>query len=170
MATNDEIRKIVTDRFGDRILSVEETFGQLCFTVNRESSLELLAFLRDDPRLCCNFLMDLFGVDYLEMGGPERFAVIYNLYSMQFGHRLRIRVFAPENDLHLPTASSLWPAANWAEREAYDLFGIIFDGHPNMIRILNPDDFSGHPLRKDFPLQGIGYRESFEKITRETAQ
>jgi NADH-quinone oxidoreductase subunit C len=170
MAPHDEIRKILTDRFGGLIHSVEEGFGQLCFTVGRQNVTELLAFLRDDPRLSCNFLMDLFGVDYLEMGGPERFAVIYNLYSMPLAHRLRIRVYIPENDLHLPTASALWPAADWAEREAYDLFGITFDGHPNMTRILNPDDFTGHPLRKDFPLEGIGYRDGFEKITRETAQ
>ena len=170
MAVHQEIQKILLARFGDKIHAVEETFGQSGITVGREDLTAILSFLRDEAQLSFNFLMDLFGVDYMEMGGPERFAVVYNLYSMPFGHRLRVRVYIPENDLHLPSVSALWPAANWAEREVFDMFGITFDGHPNMTRILNPDDFSGFPLRKDFPVEGIGYREGFEKITRETAQ
>ena len=170
MATNEQIQKKITGQFGGQIIAVEEQFSQLCLTVQRQDHLTVLQFLRDDPDLSFDFLIDLFGVDYLAMGGLERFAVIYHLYSMKIAHRLRIKVFVPERDAHLDSVSALWAAANWAEREVYDMYGIRFDGHPDLHRILCPDDFSGFPLRKDFPLQGIGYRENFEKITRQTAQ
>jgi NADH-quinone oxidoreductase subunit C len=130
----------------------------------------VMSYLRDDQILAFNVMMDLFGVDYLEMGGTERFAVIYNLYSMTQGHRLMVRAFIPEQEATIDTVSSVYPAANWAEREAYDQYGIRFTGHPDLRRILNPDDFIGYPLRKDFPVEGIGFRDNFEKIVRETAQ
>lgn len=170
MATNEQLKENLLSRFGDKIVAVEEQFGQLSLTLRRDVNVEILKTLRDDPAFSFNFLMDLFGVDYLEMGGPERFAVVYNLYSLKHGYRLRIKVFIPEGQPQIQSICALWSAANWAEREVYDMYGIIFDGHPNMTRILCPDEFEGHPLRKDFPLKGIGFRERFEKITRKTSQ
>lgn len=164
MATNQDIIAKISTHFGERILAIEEQYGQLVFSVRRNEHLALLRYLKEEVGLEFDYLMDLFGVDYMEMGGVERYAVIYNLYSVLQNSRVRVRVWIPENDLHLDSAVTLWSAANWAEREVYDMYGIIFAGHPNMTRILCPDDFSGFPLRKDFPLQGIGYRENFEKI------
>lgn len=164
MATNQEIRDLLLARFGDRILAAEEECGQLALTTSRDDHIELLRFLKENADLAYDFLMDLFGVDYLEMGGRERYGVIYQLYSSGHNHRLRVRVPVPEQDPRLASAVPLWAAANWAEREVHDMYGITFTGHPNMTRILCPDDFSGFPLRKDFPLQGIGYRENFTRI------
>lgn len=164
MASNQQIIDLVSAQFGARLLASEVQHDQLTLSVNRDDHVELLRFLKEKSELACDFLMDLFGVDYLEMGGQERYAVIYNLYSLKHNHRLRLRAWVPENDLRLASVTPLWASANWAEREVYDMYGITFTGHPNMIRILCPDDFSGFPLRKDFPVQGIGYRENFEKI------
>lgn len=170
MATNEKIKEKLQARFPGKISAVDEQFSMLCFSIRSDDNVEIVQFLRDDPELSFDFLIDLFGVDYLEMGGIERYAVIYHLYSINHGHRISIKAFVPEQNLRLRSVSSLWTAANWAEREVYDMYGIAFDGHPDLRRILNPDDFTGFPLRKDFPLQGVGYRDGFEKITRKTAQ
>jgi NADH-quinone oxidoreductase subunit C len=164
MAGNQELIDTIQAQFGEAILAADEQYGQLVFSIHRENHAALLRHLKESDDLAFDFLMDLFGVDYGEMGGLERYAVIYNLYSLQHNQRLRVRVWVPENDPRLNSIVPLWSAANWAEREVYDMYGITFTGHPNMSRILCPDDFSGFPLRKDFPLQGIGYRENFEKI------
>ncbi|HHM23821.1 MAG TPA: NADH-quinone oxidoreductase subunit C [Bacteroidetes bacterium] len=170
MASNEEILKKVQEKFGDCVLEVKDALGEATISIKRDCNVEVLKFLRDDPDLAFEFLMDACGIDYLEMGGFERFAVVYHLYSLKHNHRVRVKAFIPENDPRIDTVSHLWAAANWAEREVFDMYGIEFNNHPDMRRILCPDDFVGHPLRKDFPLQGIGYRESFEKIERSTAQ
>jgi|Deesub1362B_J571_1020462.scaffolds.fasta_scaffold04436_4 NADH-quinone oxidoreductase subunit C len=170
MATNEEILKKIREKFGDAVLETSDALGEAAVSVRRDVIVDLLKFLREDPDLAFDFLMDLCGVDYLEMGGFERFAVVYHLYSLKHNHRVRVKAFVPENDPRIDSVTELWAAANWAEREVYDMYGIEFNNHPDMRRILCPDDFVGNPLRKDFPLQGIGYRESFEKIDRESAQ
>lgn len=170
MLSNADLSQRIKLKFSAVILEETEQFGQLSISIKKENVVPVLQFLRDEPELDFDYLMDLFGVDYLEMGGLERFAVIYNLFSMKHQHRLRIKAFVPESDLSLDSVQHLWPAANWAEREVYDMYGISFRNHPDLKRILCPDEFVGHPLRKDFPLKGIGYREDYEKITRETAQ
>jgi NADH-quinone oxidoreductase subunit C len=167
---NQAIAKYVQGALPDCSVQQEEHFGQLTLVIGRAAVVPLLRFLRDDPSMAFNFLMDLFGVDYLEMAGPERFAVIYNLYSMSHGHRLRVKAFIPENDPAVDSVTSLYPSADWPERETYDMYGIQFTGHPNLRRILDPEDFVGHPLRKEFPVTGIGYRDQFEKIERSNAQ
>ncbi len=164
MADNQAIQSKISAAFGDRLLFHEAADGQLVVTARREEQMALLRFLKEEEGLQFDFLMDLFGVDYLEMGGEERYGVIYNLYSSALNQRMRVTIPVPETDARLESAIPLWSAANWAEREVFDLYGILFTGHPNLTRILCPDDFSGFPLRKDFPLQGIGYRENFEKI------
>jgi len=167
---NPAIAKYVQGALPDCSLQQEEQFGQLTLVTRREFVVPLLRFLRDDPSMAFNFLMDLFGVDYLEMAGPERFAVVYNLYSMTHGHRLLVKAFIPENDPALDSVTALYPSADWAERETFDMYGIHFTSHPNLRRILDPEDFVGHPLRKEFPVIGIGYRDGFEKIERSNAQ
>jgi NADH-quinone oxidoreductase subunit C len=136
------------------VSATNEFRGQLSVFVPRESIVELAQFLRDDPELSYTFLENLCGVDYL--GRDPRFEVVYHLLSMRNRHRICLKVGLPENDPTVPTLTGLWPAANWQEREAYDLLGIVFADHPNLYRILLPDDWVGHPLRKDVPL---GYEE-----------
>jgi NADH-quinone oxidoreductase subunit C len=107
--------------------------------------------LRDDPALAFTMLKDCCGLDRLELGGEPRFCVVYQLYSMTHNRSLRLVVAVPEGEA-VPTVSGVWPGANWYEREVYDMFGVVFAGHPDMRRILMPDGYEGHPLRKDFAL------------------
>lgn len=167
---NKDILEKMQQQFPDAGLLPEESFGQLTVTVNAVYIVRLLDFLLTEPALAFDFLMDLFGVDYLEMNMPERFAVVYNLYSMTHSHRLFVKALIAEQSAELDSVTSVFPAANWAEREVFDQYGIRFTHHPDLRRIINPDDFQGYPLRKDFPTEGIGYRDQFEKITRATAQ
>jgi NADH-quinone oxidoreductase subunit C len=142
----------IRERYGDgAILELKEFRDEVTLVVGREIIVELCRFLRDEHELKYNFLSDLCGVDW--PGRPERFDVVYNLYSLPHKSRLRIKVRLPESDPTVPSVTEIWPTANWHEREAYDLYGIRFEGHPDLRRILNPDDFEGFPYRKDFPIR-----------------
>ena len=129
-------------------------FGQDAITIRGELIRDVAQFLRDDPDLAMNFLMDLAGVDYLEYGDDRawRFEVVYNFYSLEKNHRYRVKVAVPEDQLEVPSLWDLWPVANWMEREVFDMYGVRFSGHPNLRRILCHDDFVGHALRKDYPI------------------
>lgn len=129
--------------------------GELVLHAERDSIVPLLTALRDDPRTSCEQLMDLCGVDWPER--PERFDVVYNLLSVSLNHRVRI-VIRTDEQAPVPSIHRIWPVATWFEREAWDLFGIVFSDQPDLRRILTDYGFSGHPLRKDFPL--VGYVES----------
>ena len=134
---------------------VEETVSfrdEHTVRIAREHLLEVSRFLKEDPDYGFNFLSDLCGVDY--MGREPRFEVVYHLYSMEHKHRLRMKVSLSEGDLTIPSVTTVWKTANWHERECFDLMGIIFTNHPDMRRILTPEGFTDHPLRKDFPLRG----------------
>ena len=135
--------------YGADIVSTHSDFGDDTAVVRRERIVEILAFLRDDPALRFDFAMDLTGVDHF--GEEPRFEVVYHLYSLEKKHRVRIKARLPENDPSIDTAVSVWPGINWYEREAYDMYGIVFRGHPNLTRILMYEGFEGHPLRKDYP-------------------
>jgi NADH-quinone oxidoreductase subunit C len=150
MAENNRAVVKLKDRFADAILETKEFRGEVTVTVKKESILDVLKCLRDDLRY--NFLTDVTAVDYL--GQSPRFQVVYHLMSIQNKDRIRVKAPVTENDCTIDSAALLWNAANWLEREAYDLMGITFVGHPNMVRILMTDDWVGHPLRKDYPLQG----------------
>lgn len=134
------------------IEKTSEFRGLLSAYIRRETIVDVARFLRDDPQLSYGFLENLCGVDYL--GRSPRFEVVYHLLSMQNHHRVALKVGAPEHDPSVPTLTGLWATANWQEREAFDLLGITFTGHPGLYRILMPDDWEGHPLRKDVPLGG----------------
>ena len=137
------------ERFGDAIVGTHSELGDDTALVARERIVEICTFLRDDPELAFDLAMDLTGVDYL--GGTPRLEVVYHLYSIPKKHRVRLRARVPEEDPTIDTVVSVWPGMNWFEREAYDLYGIVFRGHPNLTRILMYDSFVGHPLRKDYP-------------------
>lgn len=130
----------------------EEFRGDLSVVIGSDALLDVARFLRDDPELRYNFLEQLCGVDYL--GRTPRFEVVYHLLSHSNRHRICLKVGVPERSPIVPSITPLWSAANYQEREAFDMFGIIFEGHPSLERILMPDDWQGHPQRKDIPLGG----------------
>jgi NADH-quinone oxidoreductase subunit C len=134
-------------------MTVVEAFGEITITVPRESIEAICSFLKTSTEFHFNFLADICGVDRGVEEEP-RFEVNYHLFSTTKHHRLRLKVVLDEDDAHVPTVTTVWRTANWHERETFDLFGIIFDGHPDLRRILLPDEWEGHALRKDFPLRG----------------
>lgn len=148
-------------RFDNTILDVATFRDDTTVTVRREDILAVNRFLRDEVELRYNYLVDLCGVDNL--GSEPRFMLVYHLYSYRRNERIRIKAGVPEEDCTIASMTPLWKGANWLEREAYDMFGIKFEGHPNLVRILNTDDFDGHPLRKDFPVKGKRALEGSEE-------
>jgi|YelNatPaOPRAMG01_1025707.scaffolds.fasta_scaffold04711_11 NADH-quinone oxidoreductase subunit C len=146
------------ENFGEYIVSVKEEKGETVVVVRPERQKEILSFLRKDEELSYDMLIDLCGVDYF--GENPRFEVVYLIRSMRDGDRVRIKVRVEGEELE--TVSDLWSAANWLERETYDMFGIKFKNHPDLRRILLPEDFNGHPLRKDFPVEGFDFDRPFE--------
>ena len=152
------------------IVNRKGTSDQVCVRVSPDRLLEVLEFLRDDPRCDFDFLSDLTCVDYLHFPGAEdRYGVTYNLVSTELRHRLWVKCFVNDPDPAVPSVVGIWPGANWYEREVYDLFGIRFDGHPNLVRIMTWEGFGAHPLRKDYPLKGLGERENYEIVDRDSA-
>jgi NADH-quinone oxidoreductase subunit C len=138
---------------GGAVSEVIEAFGEITLVVPREHIVELCEYLKTAPQFGFNMLADICGVDR----GPEedpRFEVNYHLFSTTQFHRLRLKVVLGEEDARVPTVTTVWRTANWHERETFDMFGVRFDGHPDLRRILLPDDWQGHALRKDFPLRG----------------
>jgi NADH-quinone oxidoreductase subunit C len=149
--TADALReRLVTLLSGATLVAPELVRGEAVVIVARERIADALATLRDHPEARCEMLSDLTVVDYL--GRTPRFEVVYQLYSLTHNHRLRVKVPVPEEDPVVPSATGLWKSANWAEREAWDMFGIRFAGHPDLRRILMYPEFEGHPLRKDYPV------------------
>jgi NADH-quinone oxidoreductase subunit C len=144
--------------------------GEAVVNVPREQLLGVMTMLRDDPRFAFEQVMDICGVDWPER--TERFDVVYNLLSVALNHRLRVIVTTDETT-PVPSVHTIWPAATWWEREAWDLFGIVFAGQPDLRRILTDYGFEGHPLRKDFPLTGyveVRYDEERKQVVYEPVQ
>ena len=162
-AAKDPIETL-RDAFGDDILHVKTFRGEITVVVPPERLLQVLDFARVSSGLIYNMLSDVSAVDYYpadygdEFDGdgcdfrPQRFAVSYHILSMLYNRRLRVKVFAAEEELALPSATAVWPAANWLEREIADMMGIAFVGHPDQRRLLMPEDWHGHPHRRDYPL------------------
>jgi len=139
--------------FAAEILGTHQDKGDLTVIFKKDRLHDILSFLKNDPELSFEILMDVCGVDYLKTGEKPRFEVVYHLYSVTKNHRVRLRVKVPEEDMAVPTATDLWKSADWHEREAFDMFGFQFTGHPNLKRILLFEGFEGHPLRKDYPME-----------------
>jgi NADH-quinone oxidoreductase subunit C len=160
--SNQEFAAHVQELFGAAITDAREYLGELTLEVRRDDIIPVCTRLRDDPALAFTQLMDVCGVDYLEYGresaagtrsGP-RFAVVYHLLSMKYNRRVRLRAWLDDEMPLIASVTGIWNSANWYEREAFDLFGIIFEGHPDLRRILTDYGFVGHAFRKDFPLIG----------------
>ncbi len=145
----------LAERFGAGIVETHAQHGDHTAVVAREILPDLLRFCRDDEALHFDVLMDLTAVDYLRYPGREdgpRFEVVYHLYSIRANHRLRVKTRLDEDEASVPTAVPLWPIANWFEREVWDMFGVRFAGHPDPRRLLMYEEFVGHPLQKDYPI------------------
>lgn len=147
---NATVRERVVGRFGAAVLEAAEYRGDLAFRLRPEALRDVAAFLRDEPDLQYIFLVSITGVDYL--GREPRFEVVYHLRSLVFAHLVVLKVGAEEEDPRVPSLVPLWPTATFQEREAYDMFGIVFEGHPDLQRILLPEDWDGFAQRKDHPL------------------
>jgi NADH-quinone oxidoreductase subunit C len=135
---------------GDAVEEAHAQHGDATARVGRERVVEVLRFLRDDPECQFEMLADLCAVDLLTLGETPRFEVVYHLYSVDKNHRLRVKARVPEDDCEIDSIIEVWPAANWLEREVWDLYGIRFKGHPDLRRLLLYEEFEGHPLRKDY--------------------
>jgi NADH-quinone oxidoreductase subunit C len=159
-ATSPEaIQASLTRLLGEQVSAIKLERGEVTVTVPAANYLAVMTVLRDASETRFEQLIDLCGVDYQDYGDGlwegQRFAAVVHLLSVSLNHRVRVRVFCPEDDFPvLPSVTSLWASANWYEREAFDLFGIVFDGHDDLRRILTDYGFIGHPFRKDFPLSG----------------
>jgi NADH-quinone oxidoreductase subunit C len=150
MAETGLIAKVET-AFPSKITESHSQHGNETIVINREDALAIFRALKDDLQFAFDFLADLTAVDFF--GQEPRFEVVYHLHSMRLNHRLRVKIRVLEADAVVPSVSSLWNAANWLEREVWDMFGIRFTGHPDLRRILMYEEFRGHPLRKDYPVQ-----------------
>jgi NADH-quinone oxidoreductase subunit C len=148
---------VVYPEFDQAVTQIVVDRDELTLHVDRDHLLGLATSLRNDPSLRFELLSSVSGVDYLDKANPDstRLHSVYHFTSMTFRRRLRLEVAVTVADPHVPSLTPLFPTADWQEREAWDLFGIVYDGHPALTRILMPDDWDGHPQRKDYPLGGI---------------
>lgn len=161
---------LVSAEMGDHINSVDAPLGEVTVITTPEHVVALLRFLRDDTRAGFSAIIDICGVDY--PGDEERFEVVYHLLSPKHNKRIRIKLRTSE-DKPVPSVTGIYPGADWFEREAYDLYGILFTGHPDLRRILTDYGFDGHPLRKDFPLTGyveVRYDEKAKRVVYEPVE
>lgn len=150
--SNEQIKQRLIEKFGEQVSAFEEPYGMLTFEAPKELNLKVLNFLYDDEELKFRFLTDLTGVHYPSNTGKE-LAVVYHLHNMIDNVRVRFKVFTDITKPDVYTATGLFSAANWMERETYDFFGVNFVGHPKLKRILNVDEMDYFPLRKEFPLE-----------------
>ncbi|GAA4924857.1 NADH-quinone oxidoreductase subunit C [Mucilaginibacter defluvii] len=149
--TNQEVLDKIAAKFGDQVSVIGEPHSLLTVETGREQIIDLLTFLKNDATLQFIFLTDITAIHYPEQEKP--IGIIYHLHSLVNNVRIRIKVFVADGDVHMPTATVLWDGANWMERETYDFFGVVFDGHPDLRRILNVDDMTVFPMRKEYPLE-----------------
>ena len=161
------VQTTVAAALGAKITAANTTLGETTITVAAADIVAALATLRDDPSCRFEVLIDIAGVDY--PARASRFDVVYHLLSMTLNHRLRVKVTA-DDVTPVPSVIEVYPAANWYEREAYDMYGILFSGHPDLRRLLTDYGFQGHPLRKDFPLTGyveVRYDDEAKRVVYE---
>ena len=149
--SNQVVIQKLTARFADKISVPTEPFGLLTLETNTETIAEVLRFLKEDKELQFNYLTDITGIHYPEQ--ELAIGVIYHLHSLTHNVRIRIKVFLSAANPSIPTATTLWQGANWMERETFDFYGVQFEGHPDLCRILNVDDMTVFPMRKEYPLE-----------------
>lgn len=148
--TNNDLIDLLNEKLGNKIGGVQEPYGLLTIETTKDVIIEVLTFLREKAGSGFNYLTDITAVHYPE---KHKLAVVYHLHNLVDRIRIRIKVFIPDNHPAIPSATVLWNAANWMERETYDFFGIRFEGHPDLRRILNMDELQVHPMLKQYPLE-----------------
>ena len=161
---NETITSLVKNNFPESITGSAIFRNELTLIIKKEYIPEIAGFLKQNKELDFDFLSDLCGVDRVATDGV--FEVVYHLYSIHKNHRVRLKAPIASNEPCISTVTGIWSTANWHEREAYDMYGIKFDGHPDLRKILTPDDFEGHPLRKNYPVDGrqpATLRETYRK-------
>ena len=149
--SNQNLTEKLVAKFGDQIIGPLEPFGLLTFETSVTTITELLTYLKTDEELKFNYLTDITAIHYPEL--DKALGVIYHLHSLTNNVRVRIKVFVPTSNPTIPTATTLWEGANWMERETFDFFGIQFIGHPNLVRVLNVDDMTVFPMRREYALE-----------------
>lgn len=170
-ASNDGVIDVATAALGDALVEAVEKVGEIQLHVKREAIVDVLRALRDTKGLEYQQLMEIAGVDY-PARGADRFEVVYCLLSLTRNHRLHVHV-RTDDTKPVPSVTVLWPVAGWLEREVYDMYGVLFEGNPDLRRILTDYGFRGHPLRKDFPMTGyveLRYSEEAKRVVYEPVQ
>ena len=152
MLSNQEVAEELLGKFGDQVYDFEEPYGLLTLSTTREEIISVIDFLNKHKNYQISFLTDITGVHYPENTDKE-FMVVYHMHSFIHNFRIRLKVYLAESDIHIPTATGIFAGANWMERETYDFFGIMFDGHPNLSRILNIEEMDYFPMRREYPLE-----------------
>lgn len=152
MLTNEEVAQTIINQFGETVGDFDDPYDLLTFSTTRDQIIPLISYLKSDQALQFNFLTDITAVHYPDSEGKE-FCVVYHLHSLTNNFRVRIKVFLAADYVHIPTMTPLFASANWMERETFDLFGILFDGHPDLRRILNMEEMDYYPMRKEYPLE-----------------
>ncbi|GGH53800.1 NADH-quinone oxidoreductase subunit C [Dyadobacter endophyticus] len=163
MLTNQEVAEGLLEKFGDQVFNFEEPYGLLTLSTTREEIIPVMEFLKDHKNYQVIFLTDITGIQYPDNAGQE-FVVVYHMHSFVHNFRIRIKVAIPEADIHIPTATGLFASANWMERETYDFFGILFDGHPNLKRILNIEEMDYFPMRKEYPMEDATREDKIDAL------
>lgn len=154
----------IKEKFPGQVVEVVEFRGQVSVIVKKDRIVAILSYLHNDPSLSFDHLQDLTAVDYMKKK-DIRFEVVYNVYSIRHRNHIRIRAQVPEGDAKIDSVVPIWVGADWHERECYDMFGISFTGHTDLRRILMPEDWEGHPLRKDYPLKGPEFDKDWPGFT-----
>lgn len=175
--STEQVIHVLRERFGEinfapapLVATKKHTSDQLCVRIAPDRLVEVMTFLRDDERTRFEQLIELTCVDYLNFpDATDRYGVTYGLLSLSHNHRLWAKCFVNDPAPEVPTVTGIWPGAEWPEREVYDMFGVRFVDHPDLRRILTWDGFQSYPLRKDYPLRGLGEREDYETLTRESS-
>lgn len=159
-----EIQNKLQEVFGQKVNHFRTEYGVFVLEAEANSIVEILQFMKEDKTLNFHFLTDLCGVHYPENENSEQFCVVYHLHNWFTNTRIRVKTFISGTQPELPSITSLFESANWMERETYDFYGIIFTGHPNLVRILNMDEMVSFPLRKEFPMEDSGRTDKDDRF------
>lgn len=163
MLTNEEVAQTIIQQFGQSVSDFDDPYDLLTFTADRDQLVPLITYLKEHKTLQITFLTDVTAIHYPDTPGKE-FCVVYHLHSLVNNFRLRIKVYLSDGDVHVPTITPLYAGANWMERETFDLFGIIFDGHPDLRRILNMEEMDYHPMLKQYPLEDATREDKIDAL------
>lgn len=163
MLTNEEVAQTIINQFGETVRDFDDPYDLLTFSTDRDHIVSVINYLKEHPAYQVGFLTDITAVHYPDSPGRE-FCVVYHVHSLSNNFRLRIKVYLQNNDVRIPTVISLFAGANWMERETFDLFGVIFDGHPDLRRILNMEEMDYHPMLKQYPLEDDTRKDKIDAL------